>query len=172
MNFDPRPPPPQKKDLLNGFSVHFPKDKIIFNIWGVWGLFSCFAQGKLTRKPHLIALRGWGIGEHAHFMQCFTLQRETWPLSLGEKILPQRIFPNLWFAKLMVCNWMSFTKLTGITKTTKTIRTTTNKGVECWIRRKHGNHRDDENHRNPRCKIRVPPKTGLEYPTLMESSIK
>ena len=34
-------------------------------------------------------------------------------------------------------------------------------GVECWI---SGNHRNNENHRNPGCKPRVPQTTGLEIP--------
>ena len=31
-------------------------------------------------------------------------------------------------------------------------------GVECWS---SGNHEDDENHRNPGCKPRVPQTTGF-----------
>ena len=53
------------------------------------------------------------------------------------------------------------TTMMGVTKTTKTIQTATNNGVECWIliSRHHGT---DENHRNLGCKPRIPWKTGSE----------
>ena len=65
----------------------------------------------------------------------------------------------------MVCNWVAFTKTTGImrtAKTTKATQTTTSMRVECWIGGNHGNHRYGETHRNLVCKTWVPQKKGLE----------
>ena len=61
------------------------------------------------------------------------------------KLERNRVFLNLGFAKPMFCNPVLFTKTTGITKTTKTAQTATNKGVDCQIGRNQGNHGDDEN---------------------------
>ena len=44
-------------------------------------------------------------------------------------------------------------------------------GVECSIRRNHGSHGNDENHRNPGCKPRVPQTTGLEIPEFRRPSV-
>ena len=42
-----------------------------------------------------------------------------------------------------------FCKPVAFTKTTKTIQTATNKGLECWISGNHRNHRFDDNDGNP-----------------------
>ena len=64
----------------------------------------------------------------------------------------------------MFWNPVLFTKTTGITQTTKTAQTATNKGVDCRIDGNHGNHGNDKNHGNPGCKTQVPQNLGLEKP--------
>ena len=79
-------------------------------------------------------------------------QDEGWEAAEAHQAQPFRVFLNLGFAKPMFCNPVLFTKTTGITKTTKTAQTATNKGVDCRIAGNHGNHGNDKNHGNPGCK--------------------
>ena len=47
-------------------------------------------------------------------------------------------------------------------------------GVECWISGNHSNHGNDENHRNPECKPRVPQQwvLTLTCPTMAQENDK
>ena len=69
--------------------------------------------------------------------------------------------PNLWFA----CGW-PFAKTMEITQTTKTTRTASNKELSAGFADNDEKHGNDENHRNPGCKPRVPKQRFEKYPTI------
>ena len=78
-----------------------------------------------------------------------TTRNLTWQIRDIIKPALSGIFLNLLFDKPVVCNWVAFTKMTGITTTTKTTQTNTNKRAECWI---NGNR---EEHSMDQCRSRL-----------------
>ena len=86
-----------------------------------------------------------------------------------------RVFPNLWFGKPMVCVRVACHENDGHHENDENDKGNSDsykQGVECWIHGNHGNHGNYENHGSPGCKPRVPQTTGLEIPDLKEENSK
>ena len=76
-------------------------------------------------------------------------------------------FSDLWFAKPMVCVRVAFHENDGNHGNDEDDEDDSDsykQGLERWNRGDQGIHENDENHRNPGCKPRVPQTTGLEIP--------
>ena len=78
-------------------------------------------------------------------------------------LLENRPFGSPRNALASECEYVIFTKTTGITKMTKTTQTATSKGFDWWIiRGNHGKHRNDENHGNPKPMFRKTRHLGVK----------